>query len=176
MGKRTLLVGDVKSGKTQKTLRLLQTFIRAGYAEDIAVLDLSPDPIEGIGGKLQVPADTPVRYLTASIAAPRMMGRDAAHVRQLAETNARVIEGLLVELCGLKREILFVNDATLYFHAGVLKNFLQAIETASTQIINAYHGDSFADSDLTQRERRLTQDLIETCDAVEYLSRSQQQR
>ena len=35
---------------------------------------------------------------------------------------------------------------------------------SSTQIINAYYGITFADSELTQRERRLTDALIAVSD------------
>jgi hypothetical protein len=168
-GKRSLLLGEVNSGKTAKTDGVLRAFIKAGYTDDIAVLDLSPDPVGGVGGKMSTPADAAVLYLTAAIAAPRMMGRDAAHTQRLAETNARVIEDLFEELCAKRKPVLFVNDATLYFHAGSLETFLQVLDTASTQIVNAYRGTKFEDSALTRRERRLTQALIETCDMVEYL-------
>jgi len=170
LNKRTLFLGDVNVGKTFKMLSILQEFVQAGYADDIAVLDLSPDPIKGVGGKIKIPDHMPIRYLTANIAAPRLMGQNADHTQQLAETNARVIETLFTTLVAQKKKILFVNDATLYFHAGAFTKFLSAINTALTQIINAYQGDRFEDSYLTRREKQLTVKLIESCDEVRYLS------
>ena len=108
-------------------------------------------------------------YLTAAITAPRLTGRNREHTRDLAEQNARAIEMLFPKLHRQKKEILFVNDATLYFHAGDLAKFLKVLDTAKTQIINAYYGDTFMDSEITQREKRLTERLIKTCDAIQYL-------
>jgi len=59
-----------------------------------------------------------------------------------------------------KREILFVNDATLYLQAGSMECFLDMLDAASTQIINAYYGNIFADSALTRREKQLTERLM----------------
>ena len=79
------------------------------------------------------------------------------------------IEVSFAELHRQKKEILFVNDATLYFHAGDLAKFLKLLDTAQTQVINAYYGNTFLDSEITQREKRLTEELIKTCDAIQYL-------
>jgi len=68
-----------------------------------------------------------------------------------------------------KRNILVINDATLYLHAGVLSRFLMLLDTAATQVINAYWGETFQDSALTQREKRLTLKLKATCDEIVYL-------
>ena len=160
LNKRTLIVGDVNSGKTFFTLEILQAFLEAGYAEDIAILDLAPNPIRGIGGKMQIPPDCPLLYLTASISAPRLMGKNEAHTLELAEENAHQAEMLFMKFQQQKREILFVNDATLYLQAGSMECFLDMLDAASTQIINAYYGNIFADSALTRREKQLTERLM----------------
>ncbi len=167
--KRTLIVGDVNSGKTEQTRSILLAFIRAGYAESSAILDLAPDPVQGTGGKIKIPSGRSLLYLTAAITAPRLTGKDMEHTRDLAEQNARAIESLFAKLKRQKKEVLFVNDATLYFQAGDLTKFLKVLDTAKTQIINAYYGDTFMDSELTQREKRLTEKLIKTCDEIQYL-------
>lgn len=164
--RRTLIVGDVNSGKTGRTLKILQRFLRAGYGKNIAVLDLAPDSVRGVGGKMEPPLDEPLVYLTTSISAPRLTGRNENHIRQLAENNSTAIEKLFVKLHQQKRAILFVNDATLYLQAGHFKRFIEILDTASTQIINAYYGNTFADSELTQRERNLTEDLMKICDKI----------
>ena len=166
INRRTLIVGDVNTGKTKKTVEILTAFVEAGHAGDIAVLDLSPDPVAGVGGKMKLPQDPPLLYLTASIHAPRMTGRDARHMRQLAHENARVIEAMCVRLLGVAKTIIFVNDATLYLHAGDLKRFWDILKPFPTQIINAFWGDRFADSALTRREKQLTQSLMAGCDNV----------
>ncbi len=166
LNRQTVIAGDVNSGKTTLTTVILEQFVQAGYGQQIAVLDLSPDPVRGIGGKLSLGSDSPVLYLTAHISAPRLMGKDAAHTLRLANENARAIEGLFEEFKGQRREILFVNDATLYLQSGNLALFLETLSMSSTRIINAYHGNTFADSELTRRERRLTDALIAVSDTL----------
>ena len=169
MNKRTLILGDINSGKTEKTVRILQEFIRAGYSEEVAVLDLSPEPVNGVGGKMPPPSDGAIVYLTANIIAPRITGRTEKHIRDLARQNARAIDMLFAELKKHEKKILFVNDATLYFHAGNLAIFLKMLEGAATQIINAYRGDTFKETPITRREKQLTKKLMATCNILEYL-------
>jgi len=164
--RRTLIAGDVNSGKTDRTQKILQCFLRAGYGENIAILDLAPDSVRGVGGKMEPPLDKPLVYLTTSISAPRLTGRNENHIRQLAENNSTAIEKLFVKLYQQTRAILFVNDATLYFQAGHFQRFVEIIDTASTQIINAYYGSTFADSELTRREKNRTEDLMKICDKI----------
>jgi len=166
LGKRTLIVGDVNTGKTDRTLDILKLFLKKGYAKEIAILDMGTDPVQGIGGKMQPPEGEPVLYLTGAISAPRLRGKDANHTLQLAGENAQTIEQLFEKLQGGGKEILFVNDVTLYLQAGRLNRLIETLNTASTQIINAYYGNAFADSELTQREKRLTEALMKTCDHV----------
>ena len=166
LNRQTLIVGDVNSGKTTQTTTILEQFLRAGYGEQIVVLDLSPDPVRGIGGKLALAPDTPVMYLTAQITAPRLMGRDAEHTLELAADNARKIEGLFTAFAIQSRDILFINDATLYLQAGNFTLFLETLAKSPTRIVNAYYGNTFVDSELTQRERKLSDDLIEVSDEV----------
>lgn len=120
LNRQTMIVGDVNSGKTILTTLILEHFLTAGYGQQIAVLDLSPDPVQGIGGKLSLGSGTPALYLTAHIIAPRLMGKDAAHTLRLANENARKIEALFEEFKRQRRKILFVNDATLYLQSGSL--------------------------------------------------------
>ncbi|MDF1593651.1 MAG: hypothetical protein P1P89_19255 [Desulfobacterales bacterium] len=169
LNKRTLITGDVKSGKTARTLKILAGFIQAGYADRIAVIDMAPDPVQGIGGKMTPPADAPLLYLTTTIAAPRLTGADKAHTLRLAVQNARAIEALFDLFQQQPKDILFVNDASLYLQAGDLNTFLMTLKAASTQIINVYYGGTFVDSTLTRREKHLTDELMKTCDKTIHL-------
>ena len=49
--RKTLIIGEVKSGKTERTLRILRDLIRC-RRDPIAVLDLAPENIRGVGGKI----------------------------------------------------------------------------------------------------------------------------
>ena len=94
------------------------------------------------------------------------MGKDENYTLQLAKENAQNIEKLFIKFQQEKRVVLFVNDATLYLQAGRLDRFIETINIASTQVINAYYGSAFSDSELTRRERKLTKDFMEICDHV----------
>jgi len=166
LNKMTLIVGDTNSGKTVRTERILKLFLVKGFAGEIAILDLAPDPIRGIGGKMQPPPDHLLFYLTAHIYAPRLMGADENHTEELARTNAEKIEQLFSKFEHLKKKILFVNDASLYLQAGDPDRFMTMLRAASTQIINAYCGKTFADSHLTRRERKRIEDLMKQCDRI----------
>lgn len=166
IGRRTLIAGDVKTGKTARTLKILHLFLKSRRAQNIAVLDLAPDVIQGIGGKLAPPAHSALVYLTDRIVAPRLTAKNPAQAQRLAEQNAEVIETLFVKLERLQPEVLFVNDVTLYLHAGRPERLDAALNVASTQVINAYFGRTLGDCALARRERRLTEALKKTCDRV----------
>jgi hypothetical protein len=166
MNRRTLIVGDVNSGKTSHTLNILKLFLKAGHAGKIAIFDLAPENIQGIGGKMELPQNDSLLYLTTSILAPRLTGKDEHHILKLAEKNATAIEKLFAKFSRQKREILFVNDATLYFQAGDFEHFLKIFDIASTHIINAYYGHTFSDSELTRREKKFTEGLMKLCDQI----------
>jgi len=163
---RTLIVGETGSGKTTRTVQLLEIFIRAGYTSEITILDLAPDEIRGVGGKMRIKSFAEFLYLSTQIAAPRLQGKNDRHIWQLAQANAHAIERLFQQQIEAKRKILFVNDATLYLQAGEFENFEKALNSVDTAIINAYEGDHFVDSALTRREKRLTQDLKKRCNLI----------
>ena len=164
--RRTLIVGDVNSGKTRQTIEILDMFLRAGYAKKMFILDFAPGIKGRIGKKLLPPSDTDLIYLTASIAAPRLTGKDEIHTMTLAKKNAKTIENLFVKYNQHPRDILFINDVTLYFHAGNFETISKLFYLPSTVVINAYYGQTFADSELTRREKKLTQNLMNLCHRV----------
>ena len=51
IGQRTLIIGDVNTGKTDRTLEIMQLFLKEGYAKKIAILDMGIEPVQDIGGK-----------------------------------------------------------------------------------------------------------------------------
>jgi len=166
LNRKTLITGGINSGKTTCASRILNMFCNRGYEESIAILDLAPETPEGIGGKIEIPSPTRMYYLTGSISAPRLSGKSEEEMQKKASANAEIIEDLFTKLSESKKEILFVNDATLYFHAGDFNRFVETLNLFPTAIINAYFGDYFADSKLTGRERKLTKDLMKICDCV----------
>ncbi len=166
INRRTLITGEVNSGKTTLTSGILKMFCDRGYEERIAILDLAPEALKGAGGKMEIPSPNKLCYLTGSISTPRLSGKSEEEMKKKASGNALIIEKLFAKLSESNKEILFINDATLYFHAGSFRRFVETLNLFSTSVINAYYGDYFADSELTKRERKLTEDLMKICDRV----------
>ena len=163
--RRTLILGDVNSGKTRLTAAILDTFAAAGAAGQIALIDLAPDPVGGVGGKFAPPA-AGVAHLTCAIVPPRLTGQSALEIAALAAANADGIEVLMDRYLARPRPILFVNDATLYLQAGSLERFGKLLDSAATAVVNAYRGTHFPDGPLTRRERHLTDILARRFDRV----------
>lgn len=164
--RRTLIVGDVNSGKTGETLRILSRWIADNPTPLMTILDLAPEPLRGIGGRLTLPPRFMGRYLFTEIIPPRLTGQNAAEISELAAANARSIEPLLDAFLKQPHPMLVVNDVTLYLQAGVYERLTAVIQSATTVLINAYYGKRFADHPITRRERRLTERLMRDCDRV----------
>lgn len=165
-GRRTLIIGDVNSGKTHLTEQVLADWTAQGRSGDIAVLDLAPEARGGIGGPLALPRGFQGIYLATPIVPPRLQARSEEEAEALAQANARAIEGLFVHPDLAACSILVVNDATLYLQAGNYKRLIEVLRSAATVLINAYYGESFPDYRLSREERRRTNRLIQDCDRV----------
>lgn len=168
-GRRTLIVGDVNSGKTRFTEAVLVSWTAQGRSPNIAVMDLAPETRQGIGGRLRLPEGYQGIYLATSIAPPRLQGRSEKEADALAAANAAAIAPLLADPGLTAAPILVVNDATLYLQAGDYDRLLHRIRSAGTVLMNAYYGASFPNYRLSQRERRLTERLMKECDRIIHL-------
>ena len=165
LNKRTLIIGGVNSGKTRYCLRILDEFLEHGY-RDIAVLDFAPNRILGIGGKMELNDLSEVFYLTSDILPPRLLGKNDREILTLAKQNEETINILFDQYKRNSRDILFVNDVTLYLHTGKLRRLLNVLSTAKTQIINAYSGGVFDGQPLSVREASMLSLLKPLCDVV----------
>lgn len=165
LNRKTLIMGDVNRGKTRRTLAIVESLCRRNLAAQMVLLDLAPETITGIGGKMAVPHPD-ILVLSPVIHPPRLTGRDSAHVLRLARINAETIEPLLERALASARTILVVNDASLYLQAGVLEKFLTVLNAFPTAVINAYAGRSFAPAPFTEIERDAVLALARACDQV----------
>ena len=165
-GRRTLVIGEVNSGKTRLTENVLAAWTVQGRSREIAVLDLAPQTRRGVGGHLALPCGFEGVCLTPPITPPRLMAQTEAEAELLARANAATVGPLLRDPHLAGGTILIINDATLYLQAGAYDPFLKVIRSAATALINAYYGHSFPDYRLSRRERRLTERLIQDCDRI----------
>jgi len=163
-GLKTLIVGDVNTGKTSYTQLLL---LECRGKKTMVVLDMAPERVKDIGGKMQVPPDPDIHYFTTQIYPPRLSAKDDAEALKIAQKNAKAIErDLLTKAESIPAEALIINDVSLYLQAGSPKRLFQVMEKFQTVILNGYWGDTFPEGDLTRKERENMERLMDHCDQV----------
>ena len=91
--RRTLIVGEVRSGKTACTLRVFRS-LRKTCQGPFCVLDLAPEELNGVGGKLPLSEEEKdgVIYLSPLIVPPRLRGKSEEEVQRPAGENRERID------------------------------------------------------------------------------------
>ncbi len=170
IGKKTLIVGPLGSGKTKLLANILEKFHEMKLERDIVVLDFAPRRVDSIGGKLSEYIDVDrFTYLSPkAVRMPRYEGKGSIDVIFLAEENRVVMEFLLKEAMKLEKRILVINDVTLYLHLGNLQRLIELILSRDTVVITAYYGQEFDDksSGINIRERSCVEELMRFFDYV----------
>lgn len=174
LGKKLLVMGDINAGKTTLCRQWLARLCAQGQGGRIVVLDLAPDippalaqarGLAGAGGYLLPPPDSDVLDLRTHLHAPRLSSATEAEAEEKAAENARAIEALFDQLppSGSGRDVLFINDVTLYLQAGCASTLIGKIGRAdvTTLVVNGYWGQRLGDSALSRREREQTRRLRE---------------
>ena len=174
LGKKLLVMGDINAGKTTLCRQWLARLCAQGQGGRIVVLDLAPDippalaqarGLAGAGGYLLPPPDSDVLDLRTHLHAPRLSSATEAEAEEKAAENARAIEALFDQLppSGSGRDVLFINDVTLYLQAGLAADLLGNLGKAdfTTLVVNGYWGQRLGDSALSRREREQTRRLRE---------------
>ncbi len=174
LGRRTVIVGESGSGKTRLTAKILEDLLRLVDADEVTVIDMAPTTVPGLGYRLTHYTDAAyrVRYLApGEVRAPRLEGRSAAEVIQLAEFNRRAIEPILELFRRDPTRVLVVNDMTIYFHAGDPDRLAECALLAETFLANAYSGSRLSDdrgSGITRREAEALRYFVERLNADVY--------
>ncbi|MBU0513321.1 MAG: hypothetical protein KJ621_00990 [Proteobacteria bacterium] len=165
LDQRTIIVGEVNSGKTAYLCAVLDEFLKAGLT-DIAVIDLAPDRFQGIGGKMSGDRLAKVRHYSPRIIPPRLRGRSDEEIEALAEGNAELIEAILAQYLPEPARVLFINDVSLFLQARDPATLLGHIESTPTVILNGYFGASLGGGEFGRRERCRMKALQKWCDRV----------
>ncbi len=163
LGKWTLIVGEINTGKTTLTGSIFNTINLQVPDERLAVIDLAPVVPEettsrlglsGIGGRLYRPEMEKGLYLTAHIDPPRLSTDTEEMALAVAERNRTKIDKLLQIFSKSERDVLFVNDISLYLQAGSAQNLLRYFNRVDTLVANGYFGEKLGQGALSQREHQ----------------------
>ena len=163
--KKTIIIGEVNTGKTNFLLNILKGFLKEGEKE-IALIDMAPESIKGIGGKIDDENINTIKYYTAQIVAPRLTGKTVEEVETFARHNAELIDEIFVEYLKSPTKVLFINDVSIYLQAGDLNELLALLHSTPTAIMNGYYGSSLGGGKLGERERENMKALQSRCDRV----------
>ena len=162
LNRKTLILGDINTGKTTLTKAVMEALCRRDLGGRIAIVDMAPEISEalarekglsGIGGKLTPPEGHGILYLGGHVAPPRLSSKTEAAATEKAQKNRRNIEGLFRNLGGGSRDILLVNDVSIYLQAGTAEDMIRWLDRTATVVANGYWGKRLGGGTLTKRER-----------------------
>lgn len=163
LDRKTLILGDVNTGKTTLTRGILDALLRCrDLAGRVAIVDMAPDiPVDlakekglvGVGGKLMPPEGHDVLYLGGQLQPPRLSSKTEKEAIEKARRNRHVIEELFRNPDLRARDILLVNDVSIYLQAGTAESLIRELDRAATVIANGYWGERLGGGTLTERER-----------------------
>ena len=168
LSRKTLILGDVNTGKTTLTKKVLEALCRRNLGGRIAIVDMAPEIPEklarekglpGVGGKLTPPEGHDILYLGGHFEPPRLSSKTEEEAMGKARQNRRMSEGLFRKFDGQSRDILFVNDVSIYLQAGTTENLTRWLDQAATVVANGYWGERLRGGALTERERTETAKL-----------------
>lgn len=169
---KIIILGETRTGKSRLLYRFLWMLADAGYSRQITVIDMAPSLSWSVGGKLveigELPRD--IRYSTSwTIKPPRLIGRTAAEVLNLARENGEQIRPLLEEYVKNPSPILIINDATIYIHSQEPSLLFSALNLSRSWLITAYQGSVLADdkgTGISLREAEFVDQLRRVSDII----------
>ena len=158
---KTLIIGEVGSGKTRLTSKIIVSFIENDLGEDVTLIDLAPNKNkigEPIKHYLKKPDVNKINYLIPKrIYAPRLTASDLVELRKLIYLNYLEARKLFKIYLNNPTKILVINDSSIFLHYGSVDELLKIIDISETFVANAYYGYSIKDhfqSGLDEMERK----------------------
>lgn len=171
IGYKTLIIGELGSGKTLFTSKIIDELVENGYGDDMTVIDLAPGkdevgvPISHYTKKVEL-----VIYLyPKKIYAPRLTASNPAELDNFIYLNYIESRKLLLRYIEKPTKILVINDLSIFLHYGTVHEILEAIGSSETFIGNAYYGYRIKDlfqTGLDEMEREKIRRLINYMDRV----------
>ncbi len=169
---RLLIVGEVGVGKTLMTAHILEEL--APMFKRILIIDMAPN-LKGVGvplaNYLALPENS--TYLRPDgLRAPRLEGRNANEVLELAKVNASLIRPLLIRCWAEKPDLLVINDLSIYLQAGDLEDLVRCIYSSDSFLGNSYYGKRLVDdkgAGISLKEREGVEALMDHLDYIVHL-------
>ncbi len=161
LNKRILITGEVNTGKTTAARAILDGLCSLGFSGRIAVIDMAPEipeeiaigrGLKGVGGKLVPEGWDDVIYLAATLHPPRLSSKSEDEALTVASENREKADRLFEEFRSSDRDMLFLNDVSMYLQAGSADKLLRYTVPASTLIANGYYGSKLGAGILSARE------------------------
>jgi hypothetical protein len=169
VGKRILITGEVNTGKTILTRVILDELCGLNLSPRIAIVDMAPEipeeialqrGLKGVGGKLLTEGLDNILYLAAALKPPRLSSKSAEEALAVAAGNRDKVNALFEAFGSSGRDILFINDVSMYVQAGRAEDLLAYTRSASTIVANGYYGAKLGTGPLSMREAAEMDKLI----------------
>ena len=170
---KTLIVGEVYSGKTRLTSRIIVLFIENNLGKDVTLIDLAPNknkigkPVKYYLKKLDL---NKINHLIPKrIYAPRLTASDPVELRKFMYLNYLEARKLFKIYLHNPTKILVINDLSIFLHYGNINELLKIINASETFIANTYYGHRIKDpfqSGLDEMEHKKIEILMSYMDKI----------
>ncbi|HDI74248.1 MAG TPA: hypothetical protein ENF57_04520 [Candidatus Korarchaeota archaeon] len=172
VGRRTLIVGEMRSGKTSYTALLLEELL--SYFSEVVIIDMAP-ALGDVGLPLSHYMEIPphVKYVRVrALRGPRKEGVTPEEVVFLAQQNASLIRPALEDFIEDPVPLLVINDLSIYLQAGPLDDLLRCLRLSHTFLGNSYYGKGLSEdkgTGISRRERKMVESLFSEMDFIIHL-------
>ena len=173
VGRRTLLYGEVNTGKTYCTAKFVQYLleIKNIKPKDISILDFAPKLAYysnlKIGGRIQDYYEKSVKCnnieFIGVIIPPRLNAKNENELYSNICHNFNKIYEIIEIYNGNPTPVLIINDISLFLHLGSNKYLINTINKSDTFFGNSYYGSSISSKFsklISIREKRKVEFLI----------------
>ncbi|MBS7625927.1 hypothetical protein KEJ51_02640 [Candidatus Bathyarchaeota archaeon] len=184
--RKTLILGEISTGKTSLTARFLKEALQTENPKDITLIDMAPDKIihrgKPIGGRILDITELPcaMRVLQPSrVNPPRHSAKSKEELLKFVEDNRKAIEEVLDIYLDRPTPILFINDLSIYLQSGRWRKIFEAMNRSETFIANAYYGETLKEdlgTEVSEVEKRLVEKLSDRVDLIIKLQGEQRSR
>ncbi len=173
VGHRTLLYGEVNSGKTYYTAKFVQYLleIKIVNPKNISILDFAPKLAYfknlKIGGRIQDYYENSIKCnninFKGEIIPPRLKANNKKEMYNNICHNFNKIYEIIEIYNNSPTPVLIINDISLYLHLGSNKYLIDTINKSNTFFGNSYYGSSISSKFsrlISIKEKRKVESLI----------------